>query len=39
MDATGSMHSFLEKAKQTVHIMFERASFVLKTAGLNDDCF
>ncbi len=34
MDATGSMSALLEKAKNTVHLMFERASEILKEKGI-----
>lgn len=34
MDATGSMHALLTKAKNTVHTMFERACAILKEKGM-----
>ena len=34
MDATGSMHGLLTKAKNTVHAMFERACAILKEKGM-----
>ena len=39
MDATGSMSHLLQKAKNTVGTMFERASDILNTSGLSPDSF
>jgi len=39
MDATGSMGSVIERTKQTVVQMFERAQEILKEAKIPDDCF
>ncbi len=39
MDATGSMSHLLQKAKNTVGIMFERAGEVLKENGFSPDAF
>ncbi|CAF1090872.1 unnamed protein product [Didymodactylos carnosus] len=39
MDATDSMSSLLSAAKETVCIMFERASAVLEGKGLSGDAF
>jgi predicted GTPase len=39
MDATGSMSHLLQKSKNTVGVMFERASAVLKEHGLPADSF
>ena len=35
MDATGSMSNLLQKAKNSVAIMFERTSEILKKNGIN----
>jgi len=35
MDATGSMGNLLQKAKHTVGTVFERATEILKTRGIN----
>ncbi|CAF4248425.1 unnamed protein product [Rotaria sp. Silwood2] len=39
MDATGSMFHLLHKCKNTVDIMFERASEILKDHSMNPDSF
>ena len=39
MDATGSMSHLLQKCKNTVGIMFERASAILKENGISSDSF
>ncbi|UJR17604.1 hypothetical protein I4U23_004500 [Adineta vaga] len=39
MDATGSMTYLLHKCKNTVDIMFERTSEILKDHGMNPDSF
>ncbi|CAF2093384.1 unnamed protein product [Rotaria magnacalcarata] len=39
MDATGSMANLLSAAKETVCIMFERASTILKEKGFPSDAF
>jgi hypothetical protein len=39
MDATGSMSSLLQKAKNTVGIMFERATSILAQNGQVQECF
>lgn len=39
MDATGSMSHLLQKAKNTVGTMFERAGVVLKDNGIAEDSF
>jgi len=39
MDATGSMSALLDKCKQRVIVMFERAGKVLEEAGLDAACF
>ncbi|MBX9585798.1 MAG: hypothetical protein K2X50_00940 [Gammaproteobacteria bacterium] len=39
MDATGSMSHLLQKAKNTVGIMFERAAEILKDNGFAPDAF
>jgi hypothetical protein len=39
MDATGSMSHLLQKAKNTVGTMFERAGVVLKENGIPEDSF
>ncbi|CAF1341009.1 unnamed protein product [Rotaria sp. Silwood1] len=39
MDATGSMYYLLHKCKNTVDIMFERASAILKEQNIKSDSF
>ena len=39
MDATGSMSHLLQKCKNTVNIMFERASAILKENDISTDTF
>lgn len=39
MDATGSMSKLLSAAKETVCIMFERASNILREQGISEDRF
>ncbi|CAF2540249.1 unnamed protein product [Rotaria sp. Silwood2] len=39
MDATGSMSQLLQKSKNTVDIMFERAITILKDANISSDLF
>ena len=39
MDATGSMSNCLNAAKETVCLMFERASSILQAAGFDPNCF
>ncbi|CAF3383520.1 unnamed protein product [Rotaria socialis] len=39
MDATGSMSHLLQKSKNTVGVMFERASIVLKANNISSDSF
>ena len=39
MDATASMGNLLEKAKTTVHTMFQQAVEILKQQNVDEDCF
>ena len=39
MDATGSMSGMINKTKNSVGIMFERAQIILKENGIEEDSF
>ena len=39
MDATGSMTSLLQKCKNTVQVMYERATSILIEHQIDSDCF
>ncbi|UJR19845.1 hypothetical protein I4U23_022978 [Adineta vaga] len=39
MDATGSMTKLLQKCKNTVQVMYERASSILSEHQIDSDCF